>query len=384
LFFGHDLPAAVANLASMLPSVPNSFGRLSEAYLSAFLALDGKPNPLSIPPRQSYAVVLVDGLGVANIKSAAGHAGFLNQKLNNSKSLFSGFPTTTATSLASFATGKESGEHAFIGYRIFDRKASKAINLLNDLGNENLPAKYQDLETISQQAVTSGKRVVTVGPGEYSASGFTQATMPAAKYLTAKTIEERFEITRSELAKPGALVYLYIPELDQLAHRFGSQSQRWLNVIESLDSAMSQFTKSLPKGSGAILTADHGVIDVPQTSHVYLDDYESVNGLSMIGGDPRVAFLYFDQGTDLQSKRQSIESELGAHVDVTTVQELVEAGWYQPLSAAATRVAPDLVLLPKGNRVVYHRGFAKVKSMAMIGQHGGMSKAEWEIPLLVF
>ena len=374
----------MANLASMLPSVPNSFGRLSEAYLSAFLALDGKPNPLSIPPRQSYAVVLVDGLGVANIKSAAGHAGFLNQKLNNSKSLFSGFPTTTATSLASFATGKESGEHAFIGYRIFDRKASKAINLLNDLGNENLPAKYQDLETISQQAVTSGKRVVTVGPGEYSASGFTQATMPAAKYLTAKTIEERFEITRSELAKPGALVYLYIPELDQLAHRFGSQSQRWLNVIESLDSAMSQFTKSLPKGSGAILTADHGVIDVPQTSHVYLDDYESVNGLSMIGGDPRVAFLYFDQGTDLQSKRQSIESELGAHVDVTTVQELVEAGWYQPLSAAATRVAPDLVLLPKGNRVVYHRGFAKVKSMAMIGQHGGMSKAEWEIPLLVF
>ena len=89
----------------MLPSVPNSFGRLSEAYLSAFLALDGKPNPLSLPAKQSYLVILVDGLGVANIKSAGGHAGFLNQKLSTSKSLFSGFPTTTATSLASFSTG---------------------------------------------------------------------------------------------------------------------------------------------------------------------------------------------------------------------------------------------------------------------------------------
>jgi hypothetical protein len=208
--------------------------------------------------------------------------------------------------------------------------------------------------------------------------------MPAAKYLAAKTIEERFEIARSEIAKPGSLVYLYVPELDQIAHRFGSQSQNWLNTIESLDSTLLSFTKSLPKGAGAILTADHGVIDVAQTSHVYLEDFESLEDLLMIGGDPRVAFLYFEPGTDLVTKRQNIESEIGAQVDVATVQELVESGWYQPLTEAALRVAPDLVLLPKGNRVVYHRGFAKVKSLAMIGQHGGMSKAEWEIPLLVF
>ena len=374
----------MANLGSMLPSVPNSFGRLSEAYLSALLALDGKPNPLTLPARQSYAVILVDGLGVANIKAAGGHAGFLNQKLNHSKSLFSGFPTTTATSLASFATGKQSGEHAFIGYRVYDRSISKAINLLNDLGHELTPRKYQDAQTISEQAVALGKNVITVGPGEYADSGFTQATMPAAKYLAAKTIEERFEIARSEIAKPGSLVYLYVPELDQIAHRFGSQSQNWLNTIESLDSTLLSFTKSLPKGAGAILTADHGVIDVAQTSHVYLEDFESLEDLLMIGGDPRVAFLYFELGTDLVTKRQNIESEIGAQVDVATVQELVESGWYQPLTEAASRVAPDLVLLPKGNRVVYHRGFAKVKSLAMIGQHGGMSKAEWEIPLLVF
>jgi hypothetical protein len=384
LFFGHDLPAAVANLALMLPSVPNSFGRLSEAYLSAFLALDGKSNPLSLPARQSYLVVLVDGLGVANIKAAGGHAGFLNQKLKSSKSLFSGFPTTTATSLASFATGKQSGEHAFIGYRVFDREVSKPINLLNDLGAEFPPQKYQDLRTISEQAAEAGKNVLTVGPGEYEASGFTQATMPASKYLAAKTLQERFEIARAEISKPGALVYLYIPELDQLAHRFGTQSQNWLNTIEDLDSVLSAFTKSLPKSAGVILTADHGVIDVAQTSHLYLEQFESMSDLAMIGGDPRVGFLYFDSGVDLVAKREALQEDLGSLVEVVTVQELVDAGWYQPLSQAAQKVAPDLVLLPKGNRVVYHREFAKVKSMSMIGQHGGMSKAEWEVPLLVF
>jgi hypothetical protein len=384
LFFGHDLPAAVANLASMLPSVPKSFGRLSEAYLSALLALDGKTNPLSLIAKQSYAVILVDGLGVANIKAAGGHAGFLNQKLANSKSLFSGFPTTTATSLASFATGKQSGEHAFIGYRVFDRQHSKAINLLNDLGPDLPPRRYQELETISEQGVAAGKRMITVGPGEYEASGFTQATMPASKYMPAKTIEERFAIASSELAKPGTLIYLYVPELDQLAHRFGTSSQKWLNTIEELDSVLGGFTKSLPKSAGAILTADHGVIDVPKSSHVYLDEYDSMKDLVMIGGDPRVGFAYFDSSVDLTAKRKSIESELGSLVDVASVQELVETGWYQPLSSTAEVVAPDLVLLPKADRVIYHRDFAKPKSLEMIGQHGGMSKAEWEVPLLVF
>ena len=374
----------MANLASMLPSVPNSFGRLSEAYLSAFLALDGKPNPLSLPAKQSYLVILVDGLGVANIKSAGGHAGFLNQRLSTSKSLFSGFPTTTATSLASFSTGKQSGEHAFIGYRVFDRGLSKPINLLNDLGLEFPPNKYQDLETISELATEAGKRVLTVGPGEYEGSGFTQATMPAAKYLAAKTLQERFQTARREIAKPGSLVYLYIPELDQIAHRFGSVSQNWLNTIEELDSELSAFIKSLPKSSGAILTADHGVIDVTQSSHIYLEHYKSLNGLAMIGGDPRVGFLYFDTGIDLVAKREALQAELGSLIEVVTIQDLVAAGWYQPLSESAKRLAPDLILLPKGDRVVYHQEFARVKSMSMIGQHGGMSKAEWEVPLLVF
>jgi hypothetical protein len=384
LFFGHDLPAAVANLGSMLPSVPKSFGRLSEAYLSAFLALNGKPNPLSLPSKQSYAVILVDGLGVANIKSAAAHAGFLNQKLSNSVSLFSGFPSTTATSLASLATGKANGEHAFIGYRVFDRDRQRAINLLNDLGDDLEPRKYQDLETISEQALANQNRVITVGPGEYSNSGFTKATMPAATYLPAQSLQERFKVAARELANPGTLLYLYIPELDQLAHRFGTESRKWLETIEELDSELVSFVKALPSGAGALLTADHGVIDVDHSRHVYLDELKGFQDLVMIGGDPRCGYLYFETVTDLVAKRAELSSELAGLADVTTIQELIETGWLHTLSETAKTLAPDLIVLPKGDRVIYHRGFAKQKSLEMVGQHGGMSKAEWEVPLLVF
>ena len=374
----------MANLDSMLPSVPKSFGRLSEANLSAFLALDGHNNPLGLPTRQSYVVILIDGLGVANIKAAGAHAAFLNRKLSESKTLFSGFPTTTASSLASLATGKNNGTHGFIGYRVFDRSKARAINLLNDLGDEFPPRLYQDLETISEQASAKGLNVITVGPAEYAESGFTKATTPTAKYIAGKTIEQRFELAKRELSTPRSLIYLYVPELDQLAHRFGSNSTKWLGTIEELDSIVSKFTKALPKGAGAILTADHGVIDVPKSSHVFLEQYSAFEDLLMIGGDPRAGYLYFNENVDLQNKRDSLATQLIGLVDVVTVEELVSAGWLDPLSEAASRVAPDLVLLPKGERVIYHRGFAKTKSLEMIGQHGGMSKAEWEIPLLVF
>ena len=384
LFFGHDLPTAVANLVLMLPSVPKSFGRLSEANLSAFLALQGKQNPLGLPSRKSYAVILIDGLGVQNIKSAGAHASFLNNKLSSSKTLFAGFPTTTATSLASLATGKGNGTHGFLGYRIFDRKLGKAINLLNDLGEQLPPRDYQDLETISEIASGLGINVVTVGPAEYAGSGFTEATMPASKYLAAKTIEERFEITSRELANPGSLIYLYVPELDQLAHRFGVDSNNWLETLEELDSVVSKFFTAIPKAAGAILTADHGVIDVPKSNQIFLDEFASLKDILMIGGDPRAGYLYLEAGIDLISKRREIAAELAGLVDVVTVAELVESGWFEPLSKAALRISPDLVLLPKSERVVYHRDFAKQKSLEMIGQHGGMTKAEWEVPLLVF
>lgn len=368
----------------MLPRRPKTVGRLSEVFLSAYLATLGRSSSLNFPIKKSYFVVLVDGLGVANIKSAAAYARNLNHKLSSSKSIYSGFPSTTASSLASFATGKDNGEHGFLGYRVFDRELDRPINLLNDLGGSLDPRVYQDQETVSELAIREGLKVNVIGPAEYESSGFTQATMPGAKYLSAKNIGARFE-TALEVARGGAsLTYLYVPELDQLAHRFGTSSNIWLEKLEELDSEITEFARLLPKTAGLVVTADHGVIDVPRSDHIYLDEFASLDDLLMMGGDPRVGFLYFPADCDLEQKRVQIEEQLGPSCYVTDVAELVEAGWIAPLGAAAKKLEPDFFLIPKGNKVLYHRKFAKSKSLEMIGQHGGWSKQEWEIPLLVY
>jgi hypothetical protein len=140
----------------------------------------------------------------------------------------------------------------------------------------------------------------------------------------------------------------------------------------------------MSSSAGVILTADHGVIDVTLDRHIYLDEYECFADLENIGGDPRVGFLYFPKGTDLEIKLEEISDAIGGICDVVTVADLVQSGWIANLSAQAKIVAPDLVILPKSDRVAYHRGFAKARSLLMIGQHGGMTQAEWEVPLIVF
>jgi hypothetical protein len=368
----------------MLPSVPKSLGRLSDVYLSAFLALGSSANPLKLIQKKSYLVILVDGLGTANIKSAAGHARFLNQKLVSAKSLFSGFPATTTSSLASLATGEANGRHAVLGHRVYDRSLNQNINFLNDLGAELDPRKYQDLETISEKAAARGVVVSTIGPAEYDKSGFTMATMPNAKYIPALSFQDRFAAARKAVGVANSLTYLYIPELDQLAHRFGSASNPWLVAVEELDAELAKFANSVSSTTGVILTADHGVIDVARDRHIYLDEFECLSDIEQIGGDPRVIFLYFQKGTNPALKQEQISEAIGNICDVVSVSQLITSGWLDELSEQAKAVAPDLVLLPKSDRVAYHRGFAKARSLLMVGQHGGMTQAEWEVPLIIF
>ena len=368
----------------MLPSVPKSLGRLSDAYLSAYLALNSADNPLKLAKKKSYLVILVDGLGTENIRYAAGHAPFLNQKLKSSQSLFAGFPATTSSSLTSMATGEPNGRHAVLGHRVYDRSIRQNINFLNDLGSELDPRKYQELETISESAAAQGVVVSTIGPSEYDGSGFTLATMPNAKYIPAASFEDRFSAAKKALSVPNSLTYLYFPELDQFAHRYGSKSLQWLNKLEDLDAELAKFSKLLSSNDGVILTADHGIIDVAMDRHIYLDEYDCFEDLEQIGGDPRVGYLYFPESVNLASKLEQINQAIGSVCDVVTLAELVEAKWLAELSPQAVLMAPDLVLLPKSDRVVYHRGFAKARSLLMIGQHGGMMQAEWEVPLIVF
>jgi predicted AlkP superfamily pyrophosphatase or phosphodiesterase len=367
----------------MLPSVPKSLGRLSDVFISALGAITGKQNRLNLPKVKSACVILVDGLGSSNIQFRAGHAPTIANQLKVDGSIACGFPSTTVSSLASFSTGLRVGQHGMVGYQVFDRPSMQSMNLLTGIPSPESAKIWQPKRTVSEMATESGVETYFVGPAEYENSGFTNATMRTAKYVAAKSIEQRFQAAEKLLAaNKECLIYLYVPELDQKAHAHGFRSAQWVEKLEDLDSALKRFLQSAPKMTGVLLTADHGVIDVAVENHIYLDELD-IDGLQGVGGDPRVLYLYLDPAK-VQSHKAKVQSFCGKRVYVAERRELIEAGWFGDAEAFSIERMPELFLISVGETALYHRGFVKPKSLQMIGQHGSISSEELNVPLLRF
>jgi hypothetical protein len=69
---------------------------------------------------------------------------------------------------------------------------------------------------------------------------------------------------------------------------------------------------------------------------------------------------------------------------VAEADELVAAGWFGEVDKFARDRMPDLFLISIAEIALYHRNYAKTKSLQMIGQHGSISTDELKVPLLRF
>ena len=347
--------------------------------LMSALASVGAPfqNRLRLPKAKHSVVILVDGLGYENLKNAAGYARFLNQKLEHS--IRCEFPSTTATSLTGLATGTRSGQHGLIGYSVYDREIGAQRNLLTGWSSRSSAAEFKIQQTLSE--LSGDVKMNVIGPAVYESSGFTELTMKGANYLPAEKISDRFSVLEKALSAPDTSVtYLYVPELDQAAHKFGVSSDQWLHLLEELDLIVNRFIAKLSGEVGVILTADHGVMDVSQSNHVYLDDftwYESQ--VINTAGDPRCNFVYLEDPQKLATFIELAEEKFGSSAYICTTQQLVEAGW---LVEGVSKVVPDAYIIWRDAQVGYDRRFSKPQHLNMVGQHGGISDIETRVPLI--
>ncbi len=348
---------------------------------SAALAVAGEKNSLQLSKVSSAVVIMVDGLGWLNLRGAGGHARFLNAIAEGTKAGNTVLPTTTAAALTSLATGLQPHEHGIIGYRVLDRDTGRDQNLLSGWVDFEESNGWRKGVTISESVAALGHTMHFVGPAAYARSGFTNIIMPSAKYVPSERLAERFESALKLLAEGPSVIYLYVPELDQTAHANGVGSHRWLGLLEELDGLVRDFESNMPKSAGAFLTADHGIVDVPPTSHIDLEG-SGVAGIRYYGGDTRCGYLYLEKHSPIEPAKALLREYCGPAVTVTTPQELIEAGWMKPYANSAHRLVPDLILLANKDVAIYHRKFSSRKSYSMVGHHGSWSAAELQIPML--
>ncbi len=366
----------------MLPKAPKDVGRLSDVFTSAMASVGaGGENRLRLPKARHSVVVLVDGLGYENLIENKAYARFLNSKLDSS--LRCEFPSTTATSLTGLATGVRSGVHGVIGYAVYSRELGVQRNLLTGWADRG---EARDFKQAADLSSTSNVVTSVIGPSSYAETGFTELTMSGASYVVAEGLADRFNaaLQISNQSK-NSVTYLYVPELDQLAHRFGVDSSKWIEALEALDSEVSRYATRLNKETGVLLTADHGVLDVPHENHVYLEDFHwFTDAVVSSAGDPRCNFIYLKDQSATESVAKLLDDEFGTRAHVCTHRDLEKAGWVSVGTALIEDYVPDFYLIWHRDFVGYDRRTAKPQHLKLIGQHGSITDRETRIPLVKF
>ncbi|WP_374203229.1 alkaline phosphatase family protein [Streptomyces sp. ST2-7A] len=362
--------------------------------LPAALAGMGVPGPatgLVLPAADRVCVFLVDGLGWEVLCAHPAEAPFLTSLLPGSlagsgRPATAGFPSTTASSLASVGTGLPVGAHGLAGYRVLDPAADRLMNQLRwDPWTD--PHLWQPHPTVFRLAHEAGVATCQVSAPAFEHTPLTRVALSGGRWFGRLDPGERMDLAASRLAVADrALVYTYYADLDGCGHRFGVDSPEWRAQLRIVDGLARRLAEQLPPRSVLYVTADHGMVDVPMTEESRYDvdeDWELGAGVRLLGGEGRARHVYAVPGAaaDVYTVWREV---LGEDAWVVGREEAVELGWFGPPKTVESRVVGrlgDVVVAMTGTAAVV-AGSTEPNESALIGMHGSLTSAELDIPLL--
>ncbi|RBM20859.1 alkaline phosphatase family protein [Streptomyces sp. PT12] len=368
------------SLADVLPAV------------AAGLGVPGLSSGLALPPADRVCVFLVDGLGWESLRAHPEAAPFLTSLLPTSRAgagepITCGFPATTATSLASVGTGLAPHAHGLVGYAALDPATGRLMNQLRwDPWTE--PRRWQPHPTVFELAHAAGVATAQVSAPHFARTPLTQVALTGGTFVGRLDAEERMDVAARRLAAADrALVYTYYSEVDGTGHRTGTGSPAWLAELRHVDRLAQRLAEQLPPRSALYITADHGMVNIPETPEARFDfdeDWELRAGVALLGGEGRARHVYAVPGA--AADVHAVWSEvLAGQAFVVTRDEAVALGWFGPPGTPLEDRVRDRV----GDVVVAMTGVASViasvnepKESALIGMHGSVTPAEQLVPLL--
>jgi predicted AlkP superfamily pyrophosphatase or phosphodiesterase len=344
-----------------------------------------------LAPADRNCVFLIDGLGWEQIRAHADEAPFLASLLPSSRGgtgrpLTAGFPSTTATSLASVGTGTVPGAHGLLGYTVRDPATGALMNQLR-WKPWTEPGAWQPQPTVFEAAHAAGVHTAQVSSPAFESTPLTKVALSGGTFRGKLAGEERVDLAAEQLAAGDrSLVYTYYSEVDSKGHRFGMDSDAWRGQVMYVDQLAQRLAEQLPPRSALYVTADHGMIDIPfdEESRIDFDeDWALRAGVALLGGEGRARHVYAVPGAaaDVLAVWRDV---LGEQFWVASRDEAIAAGWFGPAGAVEERTHGRIgdVVAAAREDVVVTASEREPRESAMVGMHGSMTPVEQLVPLL--
>lgn len=373
-------------------TVPYADGTLADVGTSLLAALGvaGKVDRFGFGATARACVFLVDGLGWLQLQRHADVAPFLAGL--DGRPIPAGFPATTVASLSSLGTGLASGEHGLTGYTSYVEDVDAVVNWLawksvgagEDLRDRIVPEAFQPRPTVWERADAAGIATTVCTFDNFAGSGLTRAVLRGGRW--GGTLAEGDAVARAvDASQLGfrSLVYVYVSALDLVGHMRGPDTEAWCEQLAIVDRIAERIAHGLPSDTTLVVTADHGMVHVPEDAKVDADGLaELQDGVRALAGEPRARYVHCLPGA-AADVAAAWRTTLGDEWWIGLRDDAIGAGLFGPhVTDDAARRIGDVVAVSLGcGGVVERRRLPRLA--AMPGQHGSVTDEELLVPLLV-
>ena len=343
----------------------------------ALLAPSSVPLPEWVPAEvrgaRQVLLLVIDGLGWEQLRERAHLAPTLSAMAGGP--ITTVVPSTTASALASIATGLTPGEHGLVGYRM--EMAGEVLNVLR--WNTARGDARRTIEPAATQpfAPFLGERVPVVSKAELEGSGFTTAHLRGARPMGYR-LTSSLPVVVGDLLRAGErFVYAYYDGIDKVAHERGF-GRFYDAELRTVDRLVGDVLDQLPSGAVLLVTADHGQVQVGENTVLpHADVLRCVRGQS---GEGRFRWLHARPGAAADLLAAAAEHH-GHTAWVRPRAQMIDEGWFGSIVSppVAARYG-DVALVPHAP-ITFHDPDDS-GPFPLVCRHGSLTSAEMLVPLL--
>lgn len=372
IFLPNYKDGSIVNLVS---SIKKSFGQKSQYEpLKLLNNIDSK----------TILLFMVDGLGYDYVEK--NKKSFLFKNLKGS--ITSVFPSSTAPCVTSFFTGVPPSVHGITGWYMYSKEigtTTMSLPYVTRLGRIPASYKIKSRKFFQHKSMFDKINSYVLLPEELAVSDFNKALCRKAKLIGYNGIGDFFKkiqkIMKRDLCKK--YIYAYWPDFDMLCHVYGKKSKQSSKNFNKLDKELSKFSKTL-KDTIVIVTADHGHIDTEANKTILLNKHPKlIETLERpLSGEPRAAYCYVKEGKEKIFEKY-VKKNFSHACHIYKSHKLAGKGWFglNPSKQFLERIG-NYILVMKENYIIKDIIIGEV-DRKIIGNHGGVSKEEMFVPLIV-
>jgi hypothetical protein len=343
-----------------------------------------------IPRKDHVVFVLLDGLGMNTVRRMPADS-FVVRSLK--QEMLSVCPSTTACALTCIATGQYPNRHGVTGWftHLPEFKTTAVtlpfVDRFSGLSLTHLGIKVEDVfrapslvPRMTHEPLSMGPQALTNTTYNLYSRGYT----PGLGYLSIPDAITHIARHVHDARRP-TYTHLYLPEVDSLCHKKGVCDDV-LPLVLSIDGELSRLQQELKGKATIVLTADHGLIDVPRENQSFVFAEDPLMDLLAVApsGDARMPIFHCAEGRH-EEFAHLFRQRYGDRMALAPIDEVERLELLGPgkLSDTARLRFGDFIAFPFERATLgYHPPNISLGDLFR-AVHAGLSPDEMQIPMCV-